>query len=1021
MRRLLLHVGFHKTGTSVIQEICAKNNAILEKYGYYYPTFGKFRFENHSIPLSLIFMGDREEKHSALDVFPDPESRTLAIIELKEILIQELREKSSLDVLVSGEDLSLLNVAELSNLREFIVGDLNIHKIEIIIYTRNPASLAISGAQEWVRSGKKSLRDVLSLGNLLQAKLKIERIQEVFGLHSIVVHNYDEVVKKFHDIFQHFFEYIGIINNFESKRSNSSMSIEKTLVISSIISNVPHMASECFRAIPNDGSPLSVTNHFAVHSNSVALDDINFLHKQFGINYNNYFYPRELTFNKKLFMRNCHIAINLCRESPGGDVLDWESLFLSIYKDSEYLSHELSAQLAVMGYNCSRGLTLKSIVEICLQQGRIHGDFDRGLFVDNENKKIFDSFNPSNYLALNPDVAAAEVDPITHYYSFGRFMNRKFIFDGWQLIDDQVKSNSDELESLTRNGRSAIQSLSPGWSPISVWNVERQLRILVLNNLQGERAFWFFDANGEFVGNSAQSIWSIGPWVIESFTALFRRIILECVDPIRHDSLLIPELIETIAFELQPLFDELFARAKDLTGDQNSLEGQILNATPSEVQDEVLKEGMGEINIDYSGRRLRGTRAIVINDFVFAYPLFDIDRFAAILFVGFHTGERIAYLDMDTMTFYYRIVPGGIINSNILLDLINHIKSHWRSLRKYFETLKPLPIVGVTRANHFGHRLWNDLTGLHRIKLNGGGKHLFGLIHFDSQDVGEAWISAREVLQRPDLNVVLAGGVKISISQWVYQNNVFPMRIADSRIQKSLTELIVFKCLSLNKFHVPAKVSGELRIVFGLRFENRTWVNQIDGLAELAVHLAARFQKLTIIVDGHDRMEGQRIVSHCENAKDLEIIAQEKAVIHAVRAALSMPEYDDMRVNVIDAVDMELSTSMAWILSADCFVAPWGAGLVKYKWVANLEGIIFSSREVVEKRSDLKIYEDPTVRDDAKECIYLPVEYVSESPSFSGLIDTGEGGSMRDNFFVNMEGMKTTVDKLLDQVYWSNP
>ena len=584
----------------------------------------------------------------------------------------------------------------------------------------------------------------------------------------------------------------------------------------------------------------------------------------------------------------------------------------------------------------------------------------------------------------------------------------------WRLVRGNVEQCQLNTDSLQRGKQPAVETLGSGWQPSSVWQIETGLQILVLKNSNNQRALWYFDAENRFIGNSAETVWGLGSWVRESFEVLFKRLILECVDPAHHEPHLMSEGIEPLSGEFSVLANDLFATARDLTGDRESPEGQILNASPAEVQDEVLEDAEGKMNVLWRGKKLTAARGIVVSNFIFAYPLFENKSLSALVFVGSHNGTRTAFLDMADMKLFYRKV--AVVESpNLLLDLLVHLKAHWRELREYFRDAELAPVVGVTRSGHIGHRLWNELTGLHRIRRNEGLMRLRELIHFDPHNVGEVWIGAREVLQWPNLNVSLIGPNNGNISKWVYDNRVFPLRIGDSYIPKSLADLVASHCLEGAEEQVPVKVPGELRIVFGLRFENRTWVNQSEGLAELACHLAKRFQKLTIIIDGHDRIQKRKALSHGEQLADGDIVALEKDVVRVVKAAIA-DQKDAGRVTIVDAVDMELYDTMAWILSADCFVAPWGAGLAKYKWVANLDGVIFSSREVIETKPGLKIYEDSKIREGATECIYLSPEYVVKNAEGSRLINIAREDATRDNFLVDMTGLKATVDKLVQLV-----
>lgn len=1013
MRKVVLHVGLHKTGSSAIQETGARNRNRLEEAGYYYPEFGDTRWSNHSVPLCLLFMNNPERNHTVETIFPEQCQREDAKRQLSEALLEEVAGHALRDILLSGEDMSLLTVDELKRLKAFINSELGIEEISVILYVRNPISLALSGAQEWVRACQKTLGEVLAIGNLLQARMKIQSLREVFGDKRVTVYDFDSVVEEVGDVSRHFYEKLGVPTaDLEFLRPNESMPLEKVLVVSALIQESRELARACLKVIPNEGSKLRPTDHSAAVALEVAKQDTEYLAREFGIEYGMIAYPQEVELDPYVLFRNCHIAIGESNKQSDCDVLDWARLFTNMCADVESSFPDLASKLAVLGYNCSREPVLKFRVDHLIQNGQIQGEYLGELFVADSDLSFARNFDASAYLAANPDVAAAGVDPFGHYYAFGRFSGRLLGCKGRKLVQGKVESFPVDLTTLQRGSHPAVETLGPGWQPLSVWHVESRLQILVLKSSNNNHGLWYFDADGRFIGNNAKSIWERGSWVKKAFEVLFKRLVLECVAPSQYEAHLISEAIEPLALEFTSLSEDLFATACDLTGDRDSPEGRTLNAPPAEVQDDVLSGTSGEMNLSWRGKQLSATRGIVVNHFIFTYPLFGGQCLSALLFVGFQEGIRVAWLDMDDMELFYRRVPGGRISQNLLTDFVNHLKASWKPLREYFNGPDPFKILGVTRADHIGHRLWNELTGLHRIQQNGGAEHLGALVHYDPHGIGEVWLGAPEVLQRPDLSIALVGAGNGSISRWVYENRVFPLRIGDSYIPKSLADLVASHCLEGAEVQVPGKISGELRIVFGLRFENRTWVNQSEGLAELACHLAKRFQKLTIIIDGHDRIQKRKAVSHGEHRANRDIVALEKDVVRVVREAVA-GQGDAEKVTIVDAVDMELNDTMAWILSADCFVAPWGAGLAKYKWVANLDGVIFSSREVMETKPDLKIYEDSGIREGATECLYLPPQHVSRRAQDSRLVDIAGAGVMRDNFLVDMEGLKATVDRLV--------
>ncbi|MCB1733068.1 MAG: hypothetical protein KDI21_21530, partial [Halieaceae bacterium] len=55
--RIILHAGLHKTGTTSVQENCARHAELLLQHGIVYPSFSfrDRRINNHSDPLAGVF------------------------------------------------------------------------------------------------------------------------------------------------------------------------------------------------------------------------------------------------------------------------------------------------------------------------------------------------------------------------------------------------------------------------------------------------------------------------------------------------------------------------------------------------------------------------------------------------------------------------------------------------------------------------------------------------------------------------------------------------------------------------------------------------------------------------------------------------------------------------------------------------------------------------------------------------------------------------------------------------------
>jgi len=71
MKRIILHIGRHKTGTTAIQRFLRTNPDLLESHGYYYPNFGIRGFGHHELGAPLTRGNLRKAGEQANDIISD--------------------------------------------------------------------------------------------------------------------------------------------------------------------------------------------------------------------------------------------------------------------------------------------------------------------------------------------------------------------------------------------------------------------------------------------------------------------------------------------------------------------------------------------------------------------------------------------------------------------------------------------------------------------------------------------------------------------------------------------------------------------------------------------------------------------------------------------------------------------------------------------------------------------------------------------------------------------------------------
>lgn len=911
MKKIIIHIGLHKTGTTSIQDVCFSNRFILKSYKIAYPDFGG-NWNNHSIPLSLIFMKNNGERnHSVNSCFPDIKQRSIIAEKFRKYLIDFTINSSEENILLSGEDISLFTSEEIEGVQNFFETNTN-HTIEIICYVRDPESYTLSAAQELVRAGIQSFETTLEQGNLQQAKLKINKFTKVFGKYAVKVYDFNQAVNKYHDVVQDFFEKIGCgFTPKKSPRSNSAMSMEKLITVSNKIEHSPIIARKLAQHLPDAGTKIFISDDKKNKIWATNNEDLRYLEENFGIKYTR--------------------------------------------KKNETEKHKINE------------FTLKNFEDMSTT------------FIKQLNQFTF------NENLINNESKAQE-----------------------KKVNLKIDTNYDNLK---KGGIAfSIAMLSQGWKPLFVVEFPKLLYVLVLRHENNTQAAWYFNKNYDFIGNKLSAL-LLDNAVTNNLICLFISYVVNAVKENNQDLTFFKIIKEKkyIYTEFISLTSAAVAiKKQDPLAKDYQEYFSILNVAGRDIQDNYISSSNKDHIVEFmiNGVNYWSGHTIVINDFTLAYLCLNTKGECVVLFESGHYNSRVALIDCASSI----LCATRPTNINVPLNLfLEHMIDFSEIINKYLSS-PCLKKVGLIRSKHLGHNLWNDLSGLHRLKIKKTEIHLREVIVFGG-NLCEPWIDINKILPNTSINYQITD--HISLRSYIYKNNLFLVRISDNYILKSLPDSLI-EYYQKTCPEKTSKLSNELRVVIGLRFENRTWLNQVEGIVEIAKYLATKTRKLSLIIDGHDLINstGKIQASHHEPADD-RLTALEKSVVDALLASLSL-----INIKVIDAVGKRLDCSVKWINSSDFFIAPWGAGLAKYKWISNLPGIIFTSQWNLKNKPDLKIYESTSFREGATPCLYVAPEYIEDHDCSTNNIkvpDMPEHPSRAD-FIVDINGIKIAIDELLFQI-----
>jgi hypothetical protein len=181
MRRIFVHVGMHKTGTTSIQEtLSAALNDGSKVYAKLHP------YANHSVPIAALFSQSGHRHHvyrrrgwSAAQVEAEA-------AELRRQLTEGFDAHADADFIISGEGIVGLSQHELEQFREFL--HQFFEDIIICAYIRPPKQYMESTFQENLKNGMGGFRIAHLFPNY---RARFEKFEVVFGRDQMRLWKFD--------------------------------------------------------------------------------------------------------------------------------------------------------------------------------------------------------------------------------------------------------------------------------------------------------------------------------------------------------------------------------------------------------------------------------------------------------------------------------------------------------------------------------------------------------------------------------------------------------------------------------------------------------------------------------------------------------------------------------------------------------------------------------------------------------------------------------------------------------------
>ena len=296
-KRIILHIGFPKTGTTTIQNVLYEHrNILLKEKNILYPALAP----NLTDALCTIFLDDpRRHITNKINGVTDQKDIDLLIKRYKNTLEKDISSTKHDTLLLSAEGVSNLGMESLSKLKTW--GGQFSNTWAVIAYVRHPVTYTTSVIQQLLKGGE-TLESLYQLPPIPNYKGKLSKFIRVFGKENISIFDFESATKE--NLLQSFCRQINVddmvFNNNQDRKDNVSMSMEAILILDRINHIRPVFVNgkrnnlrtnqELAQVQRIKGNRFYVPTHIEALIKTKTRDDIEWLNKEFNLNlYNDVF------------------------------------------------------------------------------------------------------------------------------------------------------------------------------------------------------------------------------------------------------------------------------------------------------------------------------------------------------------------------------------------------------------------------------------------------------------------------------------------------------------------------------------------------------------------------------------------------------------------------------------------------------------------------------------------------------------------------------------------------------------
>lgn len=593
------------------------------------------------------------------------------------------------------------------------------------------------------------------------------------------------------------------------------------------------------------------------------------------------------------------------------------------------------------------------------------------------------------------------------------------------FLRDSMLVDVDQLGEVRNDGKPAVYV--PGWTPTVAYFGLAPLVILCFRHDDGNLATWYLDENlNRLCGSVLEMPLDTRRILTEASCTLFDGLwkkILETPVTValddREDAFF--HLPEGSRAELLGLFlgsfdtgtryvsvDEMSpghpgSQVIDFGSRRQPFQGGYLHALldSGALQQQSLafiEQGHMTFPSPIDGRPMIVRHALIMHGVIYAYRAVDEGTGTVMFLIAGEIYFRITGIFIPEGRVFVGFNPDAMRAQmpEMFREFFARIMQHGNLLAPYFasETTQPVHAWRGVAGMHIGHVLWNDISGIGSIVSSVPKAKLPRFMVFDAQHEPEMYGPLDAIFpELLDLVDRRTGSLMEAIPSF-YANGQTLIRSSSMKVTADVRTRILATIRPLGPSS-PASICRKARIdsipviMFGVRVENRTIVDLKSFCITMVRHLANSLGRAVLVVDGHNSRIGSQddfIRSHGEREASRSPIMIERDLVTAMREAA-----EGTGVEIVDAIGLPITESLACGHEADALIAIWGAGLAKYRWVCNIPGLLLTNRWNLSHLGDRFIYHNPDSMENPTPLVFIPEDAVEDMPDAELVVRLGEG------------------------------